>query len=92
MVVAGLVEAWGAVQLHADGFRAQYARPRALALIGISRRSDQGRLLSWLADAYRAELLEVASTAELAAYCRLHDLGLDQETVRSLLVPPRTKG
>src|SRR5438876_462828 len=28
--VVGIVEAWGAVEVHPDGFRAEYARPNSL--------------------------------------------------------------
>ena len=40
--VVGIVEAWGRIELHEDGFRAQFARPHTLALIGAPRESDIG--------------------------------------------------
>ena len=83
--VVGVVEAWGRTELHADGFRAQFARPHTLALIGPSRDSDVGELIVRLARRYGAELVELESAEELAEYCRERSLGLDPATVRSLL-------
>ena len=83
--VAGIVEAWGRIELHEDGFRAQFARPHTLALIGPSRDSDVGSVIVRLARRYGAEVVEVESTEELAEYCRERSLGLDPATVRSLV-------
>ena len=83
--VVGIVEAWGRIELHADGFRAQFARPHTLALIGPSRDSDVGSMIVRLARRYGAELVELESAEELAEYCRERSLGLDPATVRSLV-------
>jgi hypothetical protein len=39
--VAGIVETWGLIQVHKEGFRARYARPTALALGGQPRESER---------------------------------------------------
>lgn len=83
--VPGIVEAWGRVHVHAEGFRAQYARPRALVLIGYPPESDLGRLVRRLADAHRADLLEVPSTPALIEACARGGLGLTEARVASLL-------
>ena len=95
LTVVGLVEAWGKVQLHQEGFRAQYARPVALALIGAKRESSYGRLVANLATDHLAELVEVADVPALTGLCADRDLGLSEQAVRSLLAPisrPRRTG
>ena len=59
LYVIGIAEAWGRVHVHEEGFRAQYARPIGLALLGASRQSGYGRLIEDLAIDHRAEVLEV---------------------------------
>ena len=89
-VVTGIVEAWGRVELHADGFRAEYARPVALLLVGDWEGSDYAAVVRRLADRYGARVLSLRDPAELAAYCGRRELGLAEGTVRSLLRgPPR---
>ena len=83
--IAGIVEAWGTVQIHRGGFRAQYARPVALALIGFPRASDFGRLVEDLAIRHRAELLEFDYHAELANHCARNGIGLCTVAVEELL-------
>jgi hypothetical protein len=89
--IHGIVEAWGQVELHGNGFRAQYARPVALALVGVPRRSDAGRIVDLLASRYYAEVIEVADVDELGERCRERGWGLSRQVVRSLVpddVPP----
>ena len=83
--IHGVVEAWGRVELHATGFRAQYARPVALALVGVPRRSDAGTAAALLAARYQAELIEVADPGELREHCRERGWGLSREVVGSLV-------
>jgi hypothetical protein len=86
--IAGLVEAWGRIEVHAEGFRAQYARPIALLAMGLPRHGEYHRLAAEAAAAYRVELLQLESPAQVAAHCREHDLGLSREVVRSLVSEP----
>jgi hypothetical protein len=79
----GIVEAWGAVEVHYDGFRAERARPFAL----VSVPSRFPRQVERLAAAYDARVLELSSPAALLAYCRRHGLGFDEPTVAALLGP-----
>ena len=85
--VFGTVRAWGSLQLHAEGFRAQWAEPATLFLVGAPRRSEYGRLLVDLAAAHGAEVWEVAHMGEALRRCSSEGIGLARRTVRSLLDP-----
>ncbi|MGH2992784.1 MAG: hypothetical protein ACRDL1_04530 [Solirubrobacterales bacterium] len=88
--VTGIVEAWGTVELHADGFRAEYARPVALLLLSDWEGSDYATLVHRLAGRHGARVLCIRDPAEVIAYCGRRNLGLAEGTVRSLLrEPPR---
>jgi hypothetical protein len=79
--VAGLVEAQGPAEVHEDGFRAERARPYALALTP----RMNAKLIRRLAKRYDAEIVEVRGPAELLAWCRERGLGLDEQVVAELL-------
>jgi hypothetical protein len=79
--VAGIMEAQGPAEVHEDGFRAERARPYALAL---TPRSNP-KLIDRLAARYDAAVIEVRGPAELLAWCREHGLGLDEDVVAELL-------
>lgn len=83
--IAGIVAAWGRVELYEDGFRAQYAQVRALALVGPSPLSGTDAAAEALARRYGAECLRFPSVEGLIAYCREHDLGLDEAVVEELV-------
>jgi hypothetical protein len=83
--ITGIVEAWGRVHVHREGFRAEYARPTTLLLIGTRRDSDYGRLVEDIAIRHRAGLLEVEGGGAFVAYCRANGIGMPPETVKSLL-------
>ena len=83
--VAGIVEAWGRVEVHEAGFRAQYARPTVIAVAGVRPDSDTGQILARVARRYHAELVAVDDPHDLVAYCRDRGLGLSQTVVRSLV-------
>jgi hypothetical protein len=83
--VVGIVEAWGHVEVHRDGFRAQIGRPRAL-VIAPGRSHKQ---LKRLARRYDAELLELSGPDELLRLCAQRGWGLS-ETMVSELVGPET--
>ena len=81
--VPGIVEARGAIEVHEDGFRAELARPYVLFLAP----RGNARLLERLAEAYRAEVIEVDGAGAVLAFCRERGLGLDESTVSELLGP-----
>jgi hypothetical protein len=83
--IFGIVEGWDRVQLYAGGFRARYARPSAIALIGAPRQSEYGRIVEDVAIAYRAALLELDELGGLFAYCGREKIGLPESEVRSLI-------
>ncbi len=83
--IAGLVEAWGRVEVHETGFRAQFARPVALILHRDQAGTDWAELVGRAARAYRAEVLLVGGPKEVAKYCREHGLGLGRGTVARLV-------
>jgi hypothetical protein len=82
--VAGIVAAWGQVELHDTGFRAEHARPHLFVL---PRRAHQGyaQTVYALAAAHGAEVLEVGSGGELHRHCAEHDLGLGEAALERLL-------
>lgn len=81
--VFGVVEAWGRIEVHADGFRAEFARPIALF-------ARTGAELEWnvpsdrLAASYNCELIPVASVAELATQLQRFASCLDRNLVARL--------
>jgi hypothetical protein len=79
--VPGILEASGAVEVHADGFRAQRGRPHALVLLP----GGNARRLERLAETYDLELLRVDGPEALLAHCRERGLGLDQRVVDELV-------
>ena len=79
--VAGIVEARGAIEVHEDGFRAARARPYALI---VTPRSNSA-LIRRVAERYGASVLAVSGPGELAAWCREHDIGMDERVVMDLL-------
>jgi hypothetical protein len=77
----GIVEADGAVEVHADGFRAERARPYAFVRL-------PGRnpfLIDRIAASYGAEILDLRHPKELLAVCRERNLGLQEPVVEALL-------
>jgi hypothetical protein len=77
----GILEAWGAVEVHEDGFRAAVGRPHALVL-------SPGRhthLVRELAEAYGAEVLELRDAAALVRHCRERGLGMSHRVVEDLI-------
>ena len=82
--VFGVVEAWGRMEVHEDGFRAEYARPIALF-------ARTGAELEWdvpsdrMAAEYGCILIRVGSVEELAAEMTRFDRGLDRALVEDLV-------
>ncbi len=81
----GIVEAWGRVQLHREGFRARYARPTVLILPRAAVGTGHEATIRRLAAAHRAEVAVVAGAGDLERYCRERDLGLSPAAVGDLL-------
>ncbi len=90
--VLGIVEAWGAVHVHREGFRAQYARPVSLVLLGSPRSSEFGRLVADLAISHHAQLLEFAGPRALVDHCEAEGIGIPRSTVEPLLSWRSPKG
>ena len=85
--IPGIAELRGVTELHADGVRAERARPYVLFL----ERGRNGRLLQRLAQAYGAELVAVDGPDSVVAFCQARRLGLDPSTVVALLGPARAE-
>ncbi len=83
--VVGIAEAWGRIHVHEEGFRAQYARPIALALLGAPRQSAYGRLVEDLAIDHRAEVLDVGSLEVLVNECERRGLGMKPGAIDAVL-------
>jgi hypothetical protein len=79
--VPGILEASGAVEVHADGFRAERGRPHALVLLP----NGNPRRLERLAEAYDLELLRLDGPDALLAHCRDRGLGLAEGVVAELV-------
>jgi len=79
--VPGILEASGAVEVHADGFRAERGRPYELVLLP----NRNARQLERLAEAYDAELLCLDGPCALLAHCRERGLGLAESVVAELV-------
>ena len=77
----GTLEAWGAVEVHADGFRAERGRPHALVLLP----TGNARRLERLAGTYDAALLRLDGPDALLAHCRDRGLGLAEGVVAELV-------
>ncbi len=83
--VAGVVEATGAIELHEDGFRAERARPYALA----ATPGASAAMMERLAGAYGAHLLPARGPQDLHDWCDQRGLGLSDAAVAALLgLPP----
>jgi hypothetical protein len=81
--VPGIAETQGAIELHAEGLRAERARPYALFLV----RGRNARLVRRLAQAYDTEIVEVDGPGDLLAFCQTRGLGLDEASVDRLMGP-----
>ena len=79
--VAGIVEAQGAIEVHEDGFRAARARSYAFFITP----GSNAALIRRLADRYGASVVEIRGPRELLAYCREHDIGMEEGVVAELL-------
>jgi hypothetical protein len=87
--VMGIVEAWGRIEVHADGIRAEYARPRALVHFRDSFPSDYAEILAVLARTYRVGIVSVQEAGSVVSYCAEHAPGMDPAAVERLLHEPR---
>lgn len=81
--VPGIVETQGAIELHAEGLRAERARPYVL----FTAPGRNARLVGRLAKAYDTEVVEIDGPDALLAFCRTRRLGLDEATVDRLMGP-----
>jgi len=87
--VVGIVAAWGRIEVHREGFRAQHARPVALLLPGLDTCPGQfcpkyrGRLRR-LAERCGAELIDLERTS-LDAWLGEHPGQLDEATLEQLM-------
>lgn len=79
--VPGVVEASGAIEVHADGFRAERARPYALVLAP----GRNARLARRLADAYGVPIVEAGGPDDVLRLCDERGLGLADPVVAELL-------
>jgi hypothetical protein len=79
--VPGILQAFGAVEVHADGFRAERGRPHTLVLLP----GRNPRLLERLAETYDVELLRLDGPKALIAHCRERGLGLSRHVVEELV-------
>ena len=79
--IPGIAEAQGAIQVHADGLRAERARPSVLFLAP----GRNVRLVHRLGEAYGAQVVPIDGAGAVLAFCRARGLGLDEATVLRLM-------
>jgi hypothetical protein len=85
--IVGIVAAWGEVELHESGFRAEYARPHVLLLPAGSRNGSYAELVRAIGARHDAEVWEVRSARDLERRCVNGNLGLSNAAVNELLGP-----
>jgi hypothetical protein len=89
--LVGVVEAWGQIEIHEDGFRAQFARPILLiASSPTNSRGESSDLLDRVAAEYRCFSGRVGSAGELRDLFGEVNRGLDRSVVKELTssIPP----
>jgi hypothetical protein len=80
-----VIEAWGRVELHAGGFRAERARPIALFVVENETTLALARALRRTAARYECELIELETRRGIEVECRRRDWGLSREVVADLV-------
>jgi hypothetical protein len=76
--VVGIVEAWGRVEVHVGGFRAQFACPHAFVRApGREARAE----IEEIAAHHDAQVLSVRDGEELYEHCRRHGFGIAEQVL-----------
>lgn len=76
--VVGVAEAWGRVEVHVDGFRAQFARPHTFVRVpGRDARAE----IEEIAAHHRAHVLSVSDGEELYEHCRREHFGIAEHAL-----------
>jgi hypothetical protein len=83
--VPGVMVAWGTIEVHEDGLRAQHARPHTFFAAPRANRA----LLDRLAARYGVPVVTVDGAHDVLEHCRRLGLGLDPAVVAELLGPER---
>ena len=82
--VVGVIEAWGRIEVHWSGFRAEWASPVALFLEA-GAAPERRRTIEALAASYGVSIIEIDDEAAFAAHCFSLPGGLDPVWVEQLL-------
>ncbi len=84
--VTGIVEAWGRIEVHGRGFRAQRARPLVL-LAPAPHLARPGELeeLEAVSRRYELPIVQAPLPAHAREWCRLRELGLRRSVVGRLI-------
>jgi hypothetical protein len=82
--VAGVIEAWGRIEVHRDGFRAERARPVTL-FVDPAAAPEHRHVIERLAAAYGASMIQIAGASDFQGYLRELPGGLDPGAVDALL-------
>ena len=88
--ILGVIEAWGRVELHAGGFRAERARPIALFVVENETTLAVARALRRTAKRYECELIELETRRGIEVECRRRGWGLSREVVAELVPAAET--
>ena len=85
--VAGVVEAWGRIELHEVGFRAQFSRPKLL--FEPATHLISGKELSTIhatAHRYRVPVVQLPRPQHAPEWCRVRQIGLSSKVVEETLL------
>ncbi len=85
--VAGVVEAWGRIELHEVGFRAQFSRPKLLFEPAPHLISTEGlAMIRATAERYRIPVVRLPRAEHASEWCRVRQIGLSTEVVDEMLL------
>ena len=82
--VFGVIEAWGRIEVHAEGFRAEYARPAALFWRAAEPESERRRI-ERLAKRYGCAAIPLGRGESLAQACASRGWGIKPHAVAELV-------
>lgn len=83
--IIGLVECWGRIEVHAEGFRAEHARVHSIIAPSADGDPTYEALAAGAAASYGADLLRAPDADALFEHCRANQLGFDAGTVVDLI-------
>jgi hypothetical protein len=85
--ITGIVEAWGRLEVHGRGFRAERARPVALLAPALHlAETFELERLEEVSERYGLPVIEVPLPEHAREWCRVKELGLERSAVGRLIM------